>query len=93
MMIHVKTFNEFHLGDNIFHLDYLKKIIDNNPEYRFTHYCNTDYHIQLNSMLKGYENAIILNTLQSRPQDAINCWIGDGRWYHDKLQSSRLPFF
>ena len=82
-MNHISTHNDFNLGDNIFHLDYLMKIINNHPDYIFTHYCREVYHSQLYKLIVGYENSIYLKPLIDVPDYSINSWIGHGGWYHN----------
>ncbi len=81
-MKYFDTYMEPHLGDNVYHLDYLRKIIDNNPEYHFTHYARTKYLNELQIQIYGYENNIKLKSYeQGYPKDAINGWINANNWF------------
>jgi hypothetical protein len=81
-MKYFNTYLELHLGDNIRHLDYLRKIIDNNPEYSFIHYAREIYLNELHTQIIGYEDNIQLKTIETGiPEDAINVWINTDNWY------------
>lgn len=90
---YINTYNELHLGDNVYHLDYLKKIINKYPEYRFAHYCNAQYHTQLQATLVGYEDTIRLYSTLNIPLNSINSWIGSGGWFYTWVSNKidKLP--
>jgi hypothetical protein len=88
------TFMEPHLGDNIYFLDYLRKIVDANPKYSFTHYAHSYYMDELQNHIKGYENSIKLIPFEyvhdeklrtsyiiNLPKDAIHGWINVDEWF------------
>lgn len=92
----VITFIEPHLGDNVYFIDYLKKIVDNNPEYIFTHYAQVYYINELQQHVKGYEDNIKLipfeyihdrelqtSFITNLPKDAIHGWINVDGWFED----------
>ena len=82
-MICYNTYMELHLGDNVYHLDYLRKIIDNNPEYSFTHYAREIYLNELQAQIIGYENNVQLKSIeQGYPLDSIHGWINTDNWFH-----------
>ena len=89
-----KCFNthmEPHLGDNVYHLDYLRKIIDNNPEYYFTHYAREKYLNELQTQIIGYENNIQLKSYeQGIPSDSIHGWINTDNWFHGYYKPKAL---
>lgn len=76
-MIH--TFNEYHLGDNLIHLNYLRKVATLNPGLSFTHYCLEDLIFQLSPLTEGVD--ITLKGLAEKPDGAINAWIGENRYF------------
>ena len=65
----IRTFNEYHLGDNLIHLNYLRKL-----GLPATHYCHQHYHDQLLPLIEDTD--IVLIDLPAKPADAINAWIG-----------------
>ena len=66
-MIH--TYNEYHLGDQLIHLNYLRKVCKENPHLDFTHHCQEQYHAQL---LPLCEDAPILLRDLRIPPEAFN---------------------
>jgi hypothetical protein len=77
-MIH--TYNEYHLGDQLIHLQYLRKVCQENPHLEFTHHCNEQYHDQLTPLLE--DTPIGLQGL-SIPSTAINSWIGYKNFFYN----------
>lgn len=82
MTKHFNTYIEPHLGDNVRHLDYLRKIVDLDSNYHFTHYARERYLNELQTQIVGYENNIQLKSYeQGIPPDAIHGWINTDNWY------------
>jgi len=77
-MIH--TYNEYHLGDNLVHLNYLRKVCEQNPDLEFTHHCNPQHHSQLTPLLEDVP--ISLQGL-SIPPGALNAWIGYQNFFYN----------
>ena len=87
-MIH--TYNEYHLGDNLVHLNYLRRVCKENPDLEFTHHCNPMHHSQLTPLLEDLP--ISLQGL-SIPPGTINAWIGrDNYFYNHPLQHDWVNF-
>jgi len=81
-MKHFNTYMEPHLGDNTYHLDYLRKIVDKDNNYFFTHYARERYLNELQNHITGYENNIQLKSYeQGTPSDAIHGWINTDNWF------------
>lgn len=78
----VCTFNEWHLGDNLIHLNYLYRLAKLNPEKKFRHYVNKNHLAQLNPLLEGIPN-ITLFELGLAPSLSTNCWIGHQKYFHN----------
>ena len=76
----VRTYNEYHLGDQLHHLHYLRKVCQLNPDVEATHYCKEEYHSQLLPLLEGVP--IVLLDLPAKPVDAINAWIGANDYFY-----------
>jgi hypothetical protein len=86
----IKTYNEYHLGDQLHHLNYLRKVCQLNPEVEAIHSCKKEYHEQLKPLLEGLP--ITLTDLDHRG-DAINAWIGtDGYFYNSPLNKDWVAF-
>ena len=77
-MIH--TYNEYHLGDQLIHLHYLRKVCKENPHLDFTHHCQEQYHAQL---LPLTEDAPILLRDLHIPPGAFNSWIGYKNFFYN----------
>ena len=77
-MIH--TYNEYHLGDQLVHLNYLRQVCKENPHLEFTHHCNEQHHAQLLPLCEGVP--ISLQGL-SIPPGAINAWIGRNNYFYN----------
>lgn len=76
----IYTFNEYHLGDNLIHLNYLRRAALLNPDKEFTHHCNPIYHNQLEPLIDGVP--IRLADLSIHPH-SINTWIGANNFYYE----------
>ena len=86
----IKTYNEYHLGDQLHHLNYLRKVCQEDTSIECIHYCKQEYHSQLLPLCEG-----VPITLQDLPQrgDAINAWIGvDGYFYRSPLNKNWVAF-
>jgi len=77
-MIH--TYNEYHLGDNLIHLNYLRKVCEQDSDMDFVHHCHPQYHSQLQPLCEGV--SILLADL-SIPPGSINAWIGRDNFFHN----------
>ena len=65
----IRTYNRYHLGDNLHQLNYLRRL-----GLPATHYCHQIYHDQLQPLCESTE--IVLIDLPGKPKDAIDTWIG-----------------
>ena len=86
----IRTYNEYHLGDQLHHLNFLRRVCEFNPDTEAIHYCKQEYHPQL---LPLCEDLPI--TLQDLPHrgDAINAWIGaDNYFYRSPLNKNWVAF-
>ena len=72
----IRTYNEYHLGDQLIHLNYLRRL-----GLPATHYCKAEYHRQLKPLTEGAD--IVLIDLPAKPQDAVNAWIGANNYFYD----------
>ena len=72
----IRTYNEYHLGDQLIHLNYLRRL-----GLPATHYCKAEYHKQLQLLV--LDTDIVLMDLPAKPQDAVNAWIGADNFFYD----------
>lgn len=84
-MIHnmIQTYNEYHLGDNLIHLNFLRRACKVNPDVEFVHYCHPQYHEQLKPLVEGVP--IQIKGLTIHPK-AVNAWIGSNNFFYQHPQ-------
>lgn len=88
----IKTFNEFHLGDNLIHLNYLYRLSRLYPDLTIEHYLNINYIHELRNLIPNSSN-ISLFDIESKPSCSVNSWIGfDGYYYNSPLQGNWVDF-
>ena len=73
-----QTFLKFHLGDNLVHLHFLRKLALRYPEHQFVHAALRGYLGQLREMVKDVPS-ISLIPLEDIKGKAYNGWTRDGR--------------
>ena len=49
----IKTYNEYHLGDQLHHLNYLRRVCQEDTRIECIHYCKQEYHLQLLPLCEG----------------------------------------
>lgn len=79
----IQTYNEYHLGDQLIHLNFLRRAAQENPDKEFTHYCHPQYHEQLKPLTE--DCPIYLKDLHVHPQ-AVNAWIGSNNFFYEHPQ-------
>lgn len=79
----VSTFNALHLGDNLIHLHFLRKMAARYPEIHFTHGAPDQYLAQLAPLAWDVENLELLS-IATVGQGAINAWRGAGGWFYQQ---------
>lgn len=79
--MHINFHNEWHLGDCVFQLNYLRLISHLHPnKYTFNFYVNKNYISELEYQITGFNN-ITLYPLNKRSQNSVDCWIGANDYY------------
>ena len=77
----IRTFNRFHLGDNLIHLQFLRRIAQANPGLPIEHKAHAQY-IPAMQMLITDLPQIQLTELTEQPEGFIDAWRGcNGFWY------------
>jgi len=74
-----QTYSKLHLGDNLVHLNFLRKLSARYPEGKFVHATTAGYLPQLREVIKDIP-AISLIPLEELRGSATNAWTGAGRW-------------
>ncbi len=80
-----RTHNAYHLGDNLVHLNFLRRVALENPDRTFVHYAQWNYLKQLDEVVSDIPNLILAEFNYMLPSDSIDSWRGrEGFWYgHD----------
>ena len=89
----ISTYNQYHLGDNLHSLNYLRKVALSEPHSNIKHYCPALYIEQLLPLLYGVSNLGLFD-IESAPYDSINLWIGrDNYYFNSPLKENWVNFF
>jgi hypothetical protein len=75
------TFNRFHLGDNLIHLNYLRRLAMQHERERFLHFCNRVHIGELVEAIFDVPN-LQLSPLEHTPEGAVDAWIGADNYYY-----------
>lgn len=82
----IETFNHTHLGDNLIHLNYLRRL-----KQPAKHYCLKQYHNQLEPLIEGTEIELI--DLEYKTPQAVDSWSNKLNWLaHQKARQDWLTF-
>lgn len=73
------TFNEWHLGDNLVHLNFLRRLAVEHPSCQFVHACRAEYHEQLKPVVWPLANVKIA-PLKGRNPNGVDAWRNHGAW-------------
>jgi hypothetical protein len=79
----ISTFNALHLGDNLVHLHFLRKLAQAYPEIHFTHGANEAHLAQLYPLWQDLPN-LKVESIVGVGQGAINAWCGAGAWWYQQ---------
>jgi hypothetical protein len=74
-----ETFNEWHLGDNLVHLNFLRRLAVKHPDCQFVHACRVHYHEQLKPVVWPLANVKVV-PLKGRNPHAVDAWVNHGAW-------------
>ena len=80
MVIPIKTYNAYHLGDNLIHLNWLRKVVQWSGRPAI-HYCLPDYIEALRPFVAG--DAIEILPLAKPGSDAVDSWINANGEYEN----------
>jgi len=81
----IRTFNKWHLGDNLIHLNYITRALHKNKNLEWVHYCRPEYLGDLGDLASQLERVSFMPLLEC-PEDAVDAWIGsnDFIWLSQK---------
>lgn len=81
-MITTRTHNGYHLGDNLVHLHFLRKVAIANPDREFVHAAQWQYLKELQDVVVDVPNLKLTDFNYLTPSDSIDAWRGaQGFWY------------
>lgn len=88
-----RTYNAYHLGDNLVHLHFLRKVAQANPDRTFLHFAQWQYLRQLDDLIQDVPNLALSDFNYRIPEDAINAWRGHkGFWYTHPHRNDFVKF-
>lgn len=79
----IATFNALHLGDNLVHLHFLRKLAQAYPEIAFTHGAPDQHLAQLYPLWQDLPN-LTVTSIGITPPGAINAWCGANGWWYQQ---------
>ncbi len=88
----VYTYIEYHLGDNLTHLCYLRRLAGYYPNTNFKHYCKIEYISELNFYIADLNN-ISINPLESRTLGATNAWKNHQKYWEGHSVKNMFHIF
>jgi hypothetical protein len=103
----IKFYNYANLGDNIFHIHYLNKLVDSDPDIEVEYLVKKEYitelntHIHNNKKIKLFPIEDIqpqlcvpmnINNINSIHEDYFNSWIGSDGFYYDYLKNKNINY-
>lgn len=88
----IRTFNRFHLGDNLLHLQLLRRLAQQNPSVTFEHKAHGQYLGAMQGLITDLPNIQLLE-LMDEPVGEIDAWRGaNGFWYAHPKRNDFLAF-
>lgn len=88
----IKTYCNYHVGDNVIHLHYMRKCVDRDPSLQFTHACSEPYLVQLREVVADLPQ-IKLVGLSDKPDGAIDVWKNrDGKFYENPKRDDWVAY-
>ncbi len=88
-----RTHNAYHLGDNLVHLNFLRKVAIANPDRQFVHAAQWQYLKQLQDVVADVPNVELKDFNYTTPSDSINAWRGDKQfWYSHPDRNDFVKF-
>lgn len=79
-------YNDWHLGDCVLHLYYLRALEDYGYEHTYDFYVRPEYISELQTQITGYKNIRILPR-QYAPSNSINSWINVNNYFFNDILS------
>jgi hypothetical protein len=74
--------NNYHLGDAVWHVHYLRKMHERYPKAVFNFYINKNYLNEIRTQLTDYADYISVQPIEEKTNDSIDCWLGRERFVY-----------
>ncbi len=88
-----RTHNAYHLGDNLVHLHFMRKVALANPDRQFIHAAQWQYLSQLKDLVSDIPNLGLTDFNYMTPPDSIDAWRGaNGFWYQSEIRNDFVRF-
>jgi hypothetical protein len=88
-----RTHNGYHLGDNLVHLNFLRKVALANPDRSFVHAAQWQYLPELQPVVADVPNIKLSDINYMTPPSSIDSWRGtQGFWYHHEDRNDFVKF-
>ncbi len=88
-----RTHNAYHLGDNLVHLHFMRKVALANPDRQFIHAAQWQYLSQLKDLVVDIPNLGLTDFNYMTPPDSIDAWRGaNGFWYQSEIRNDFVRF-
>lgn len=85
-MYNFNTYINYNLGDSIFAIDYLIKVVKKNKDITFHHHAPERYFGEIRKLIYGFEDRIHISPYHLKPSDSINLWIDDEWWFNQFVE-------
>ncbi len=89
----IQTFNSFHLGDQLVHLNFLRRCALANPDRDFIHYAQWQYLRELKPLTADVPNLELKEFGYSMPVGAIDSWRGANRFWYEHPKRNDFVLF
>jgi hypothetical protein len=88
-----RTHNGYHLGDNLVHLNFLRKVALAHPDRQFVHAAQWQYEKQLKDVISDVPNIKLEHFGYMTPALSIDSWRGAGGfWYNHEHRNDFVKF-
>jgi hypothetical protein len=88
-----RTHNGYHLGDNLVHLNFLRKVALANPDRQFVHAAQWQYIRQLRDVIADVPNIKLEEFGYLLPADSLDSWRGANNfWYSHPNRNDFVNF-
>lgn len=80
MKYFIVLYNKWHLGDCLYTIHYLNKLIQQESDLSVIFYCKLEYHYELKYWIES-DKIILYDIKDNIPDHAFNTWIGEDDYY------------